>query len=316
MTDAKKMELADRLWGYAADCDTDGMPEQANDLRTASTTLRTAPNQLTAGTTMLELAPEILDTMRHARVFIVSREKMHPTGVELYDELYKKIGAAQMAAERELDKNEYQDAMLRPIFEAREAAETGSEGEIQRKVPSSAASALTAGTGVREALEALIAVAHAAFDLADNSETTGLRAADEVVSIETGDFHKLSGALDRLDNLPDDQPGVTMSGPAKAEWALRIALPPAQPSSDMTEHIMFECPECGVDLADESHQPTCTGSWRIPSKPAPPPLDPATIEAAEGELIEFFNIHGDSNTIELVQLLRSNFSIRALGGRT
>jgi len=60
MTDAKKMELADRLWGYAADCDTDGMPEQANDLRTASTTLRTASNQLTAGAAVREA----LETIR------------------------------------------------------------------------------------------------------------------------------------------------------------------------------------------------------------------------------------------------------------
>lgn len=25
---------------------------------------------------------------------------------------------------------------------------------------------------------------------------------------------------------------------------------------------MFECPECSSDLAIETHQPTCTGSWR------------------------------------------------------
>lgn len=30
---------------------------------------------------------EIVNTMKHARTFITSREKMHPTGVELYDEL-------------------------------------------------------------------------------------------------------------------------------------------------------------------------------------------------------------------------------------
>ncbi len=78
----------------------------------------------------------------------------------------------------------------------------------------------------QKALESLIAVAHAAFDLADNSETTGLRTG-EVVTIQPVDFHKLSIALDRLDDLPDDKPGVTMSGPAKAEWALRASLEPA-----------------------------------------------------------------------------------------
>ena len=34
---------------------------------------------------------EILVTMKHARIFITSREKMHPTGVELYDELLEKL---------------------------------------------------------------------------------------------------------------------------------------------------------------------------------------------------------------------------------
>jgi hypothetical protein len=37
---------------------------------------------------------EIIETMRHARVFIVTREKMHPTGVDLYDELVAKLDAA------------------------------------------------------------------------------------------------------------------------------------------------------------------------------------------------------------------------------
>jgi hypothetical protein len=34
---------------------------------------------------------DILVTMKHARVFITSREKMHPTGVQLYDELLEKL---------------------------------------------------------------------------------------------------------------------------------------------------------------------------------------------------------------------------------
>ena len=36
---------------------------------------------------------EIIVTMRHARIFITSREKMHPTGVQLYDELLEKLVA-------------------------------------------------------------------------------------------------------------------------------------------------------------------------------------------------------------------------------
>jgi hypothetical protein len=35
---------------------------------------------------------------------------------------------------------------------------------------------------------------------------------------------------------------------------------------------MFECPECGGDLAEEGHQPTCTGSWRMPTEPKSAPV--------------------------------------------
>lgn len=40
------------------------------------------------------LLRETLVTMKHAHVFITSREKMHPTGVGLYDELVEQIDAA------------------------------------------------------------------------------------------------------------------------------------------------------------------------------------------------------------------------------
>jgi len=39
--------------------------------------------------------------------------------------------------------------------------------------------------------------------------------------LEYTDFVAMSDALDALDELPDDQPGYTMSEPAKARWALR-----------------------------------------------------------------------------------------------
>jgi hypothetical protein len=38
-----------------------------------------------------EVLADLVDTMRHARIFITTREKMHPTGVELWDDLYKKL---------------------------------------------------------------------------------------------------------------------------------------------------------------------------------------------------------------------------------
>jgi hypothetical protein len=41
-----------------------------------------------------DLLLECLVTLRHARVFIRSREKMHPTGQELYDGLVRDIEAA------------------------------------------------------------------------------------------------------------------------------------------------------------------------------------------------------------------------------
>lgn len=38
-----------------------------------------------------DIIAEIVVTMKHARMFISSREKMHPTGIELYDELLEKL---------------------------------------------------------------------------------------------------------------------------------------------------------------------------------------------------------------------------------
>jgi hypothetical protein len=45
---------------------------------------------------------DVIITMRHAHVFITSREKMHPTGVKLYQELLEKLERrAALAPERE-----------------------------------------------------------------------------------------------------------------------------------------------------------------------------------------------------------------------
>lgn len=49
-----------------------------------------------------DLMLESLVTLRHARVFTVSRQKMHPTGVELYDQLVKDLESALKAPEPEL----------------------------------------------------------------------------------------------------------------------------------------------------------------------------------------------------------------------
>lgn len=47
------------------------------------------------------LLDEVIVTMRHARIFITSREKMHPTGIELYDELLEKLTARSVVSRPE-----------------------------------------------------------------------------------------------------------------------------------------------------------------------------------------------------------------------
>jgi hypothetical protein len=41
----------------------------------------------------LDLYLELMSTLKHARIFISSREKMHPTGVDLYDRLVSRLAA-------------------------------------------------------------------------------------------------------------------------------------------------------------------------------------------------------------------------------
>lgn len=67
-----------------------------------------------------------------------------------------------------------------------------------------------------EVIESLLQVAYAAFTLADDTEDDG-----ESLTVTRSDFYALSAALDRLDELPDDQPGYVMECAAKARWALR-----------------------------------------------------------------------------------------------
>lgn len=45
---------------------------------------------------------ECLVTLRHASVFVRTREKMHPTGIELYDRLIKDVENALEAPRPEL----------------------------------------------------------------------------------------------------------------------------------------------------------------------------------------------------------------------
>ncbi|WP_127158448.1 hypothetical protein [Xanthomonas arboricola] len=68
-------------------------------------------------------------------------------------------------------------------------------------------------------IEALLDLAFAAWSLADDAEDN-----DETLTVDRAGFDKLSECLDKLDALPDDQPGYIMEAAAKARWALRRLL--------------------------------------------------------------------------------------------
>jgi hypothetical protein len=70
----------------------------------------------------------------------------------------------------------------------------------------------------RSVIQDLLHLAGCSHDLLDNSEH---RVAEEIIVVDEQDFEATSGALERLDLLPDDQPGYTMGPAAKARWALR-----------------------------------------------------------------------------------------------
>lgn len=64
-------------------------------------------------------------------------------------------------------------------------------------------------------LHGLVELAAAAYYLADNTEDDG-----STLTVDRQDFDRLSEALDRLDELPDDKPGYTMGPAGKARWSL------------------------------------------------------------------------------------------------
>lgn len=73
------------------------------------------------------------------------------------------------------------------------------------------------------AINALLAVATAAYEAMDNSEERANASGGEDAEyvIQGNDFTALSAAMDQIDALPDDRPGCTLSGGARARWALR-----------------------------------------------------------------------------------------------
>ena len=73
------------------------------------------------------------------------------------------------------------------------------------------------------AINALLSVATAAYYAMDNSEERANASGGEDAEyiIQGNDFTALSAAMDEIDALPDDRPGYTLSGGARASWALR-----------------------------------------------------------------------------------------------
>lgn len=56
-----------------------------------------------------EILLECLVTLRHASTFVRTREKMHPTGLELYDQLVKDVESALKAPGPELPADQLDD---------------------------------------------------------------------------------------------------------------------------------------------------------------------------------------------------------------
>ena len=77
--------------------------------------------------------------------------------------------------------------------------------------------------GASKVVASLVEVARAAWNAADNG--LGVLAEDGIeLRVSPVGFDAISDALGVLDMLPDDKPGFTLNGPARAEWALRNLL--------------------------------------------------------------------------------------------
>lgn len=73
----------------------------------------------------------------------------------------------------------------------------------------------------RSVINLLIDLARAAYVAADATEDQG---DNDWVGMNRASYDELSSALDNLEALPDDKPGIVMGPAAKAEWALRALL--------------------------------------------------------------------------------------------
>lgn len=83
----------------------------------------------------------------------------------------------------------------------------------------------------RAAIVILLKIATTAYHAADDGEDDG----GENIHVDRDSMQALSDALDRLDTLPDDQPGYALSGGARAGWALRRLLNAPTVSATLTQ---------------------------------------------------------------------------------
>ncbi|MGD1826920.1 hypothetical protein A203_16590 [Chromobacterium violaceum] len=134
----------------------------------------------------------------------------------------------------------------------------------------------------RDVVRDLVALAQVVSIALDDSEE---RQGDEgrVHLIDSDNFDEVCGALDKLDELPDDKPGYTLGPAGKAEWVLRrlLSSTPAtaedssvdQPAAAFCECHAFQpitldnmrmvlCPVCGNKRCPHAndHHNACTGS--------------------------------------------------------
>ncbi|SIO58297.1 hypothetical protein [Paraburkholderia phenazinium] len=133
--------------------------------------------------------------------------------------------------------------------------------------PAPVASAEEAVTPVeRGVIEDLLALTSAVFQALDNSEE---REGDDWRAhvIDAPWFDPMCEAMDKLEALPDDQPGYTMDAPAKAEWALRklfdthpAAAQPSRAEVLETWQPIETAPKTGRTLL--LGYPNVLGKWR------------------------------------------------------
>ncbi len=88
-------------------------------------------------------------------------------------------------------------------------------------------------------VDLLLTLAAAADRALDNSEECQGDDGERVHVLDSDGFDAVSDALDALDDLPDDQPGLTMGPAAKARWALRAYTSSIEHEVDGIDEVEF-----------------------------------------------------------------------------